>query len=94
MSINCCLVTKSCPWNNGTEYLKEYVVRIYYGMMYPQLLQSFLTLVTRWTVACQAPLYMGFLSQEYWSGLPFPSPESLRNPGIQPRSPPLQADSL
>ena len=44
MSINCCLVTKSCPWNNGTEYLKEYVVRIYYGMMYPQLLQSFLTL--------------------------------------------------
>ena len=44
MSINCCLVTKSCPWKNGTEYLKEDVVCIYHGMMCPQLLQSFLTL--------------------------------------------------
>ena len=36
--------------------------------------KSCLTLVTPWTVACQAPLSMGFFRQEYWSGLPFPSP--------------------
>ena len=43
--------------------------------------------VTPWTVACQAPLSMGFSSQEYWSGLPFPSPGDLPNPRIEPRSP-------
>ena len=52
------------------------------------------TLVTPWTVACQASLTMGFSRQEYWSGLPFPSPGDLPNPGIEPRSPALQADSL
>ena len=50
--------------------------------------------VTSWTVAYQAPLFMGFSRQEHWSGLPFPSPEDLPNPGIEPRSPALQADSL
>ena len=50
--------------------------------------------VTLWTVACQAPLSMGFSRQEYWSGLLFPSPEALCNPGIEPRSPALQADTL
>ena len=48
----------------------------------------------KWTVACQAPLSMGFSRQEYWSGLPFPSPEDLPDPGIEPRSSALQADSL
>ena len=52
------------------------------------------TLATPWTVACQAPLSMGFSRQEYWSGLPFPSPGNLPNPGIEPGSPVLQADSL
>ena len=52
------------------------------------------TLVTLWTVACQAPLSMGFSRQEYWSGLPFPSPGDLPTQGIGPRSPALQADSL
>ena len=52
------------------------------------------TLATPWTVAHQAPLSMGFSRQEYWSGLPFPSPGDLPNPGIKPRSPALQADSL
>ena len=52
------------------------------------------TLATPWTVACQAPLFMGFSRQEYWSGLPFPSPGDLPDPGIEPRSPALQADSL
>ena len=43
--------------------------------------------VTPWTVACQVPLSMGFPSQEYWSGLPFPPPRDLPNPGIEPTSP-------
>ena len=47
-----------------------------------------------WTVAHQTPLSMGFSRQEYWSGLPFPSPGDLPNPEIEPRSPASQADSL
>ena len=47
--------------------------------------------VTPWTVARQAPLSMGFSSQGYWSGLPFPSPGYLPDPGIKPGSPVLQA---
>ena len=46
------------------------------------------------TAARQAPLSMGFSGQEYWSGLPCPSPGDLPNPGIEPRSPALQADAL
>ena len=49
---------------------------------------------TPWTVAYQAPLSMGFSRQEYWSGLPFPSPGDLPNPGIEPRSSTFQADTL
>ena len=47
-----------------------------------------------WTVAYQAPPSMEFSRQEYWSGLPFPSPGDLPDPGIEPRSPTLQADAL
>ena len=50
--------------------------------------------VTPGTVAYQAPPSMGFSMQEYWTGLPFPSPGYLPNPGIEPRSPTLQADAL
>ena len=49
---------------------------------------------TQQTEACQAPVSMGFSRQEYWSVLPFPSPGDLPNPGIKPRFPALQADSL
>ena len=45
--------------------------------------------VTLWTVACQAPLSIGFSQQEYWSGLPFPPPGNLPEPGIEPMSPVL-----
>ena len=45
--------------------------------------------VTPWTVAYQASLSMGFSRQEYWSGLPFPYPEDLPSPGIEPGSPTL-----
>ena len=50
--------------------------------------------VTPWTVAHQAPLSMGFSRQESWSGLPFPSSGDLSDPGIEPWTPILQADSL
>ena len=50
--------------------------------------------VTQWTVACQALLSMGFSRHEYWSGLPFPPPGDLPDPGIEPGSPELQVDSL
>ena len=49
---------------------------------------------TPWAVAHQAPPSVGFTRQEYWSGLPFPSPGDLPNPRIEPRSPTLQADAL
>ena len=50
--------------------------------------------VTPWTAAHQPPVSMGFSRQEYWSGLPFPSPRDLPDPGIEPGSPALQVDSL
>ena len=52
------------------------------------------SLATPWTIARQVPLSMGFSRQEYWSGLLFPSPGNLPNPGIESSSPAPQADSL
>ena len=52
------------------------------------------TLATPWTVALQAPLSMGFARQEYWSGLPFPTPGDVPDPRIEPGSPALQAEFL
>ena len=49
---------------------------------------------TPWTVDHQAPLAMGFSKHEYWSGLPFPSPEDLPDPGMELWSPALEADAL
>ena len=54
-----------------------------------EVAQSCPTLVTLRDVACQALLSMGFSRQEYWSGLPFPSPGDLPNPRIEPGSPTL-----
>ena len=59
-----------------------------------KLLSRVRLFATTWTVAYQAPPSMGFSRQEYWSGLPFPSPGDLPNPGIEPGSPTLQADAL
>ena len=58
-----------------------------------KLLSRVRLFATLWTVAHQAPPSMGFFRQEYWSGLPFPSPGYLPNTGIEPRSPALQADA-
>ena len=65
--------------------------------MYMYVVQSLsrvLLFATSQTVAYQAPPSMGFSRQEYWSGLPFPSPADLPNPGIEPGSPALQTDAL
>ena len=59
-----------------------------------KLLSRVRLFATLWTVAHQAPPSMGFSRQEYWSGLPFPSPGDLPDPGIEPRSPTLQVDAL
>ena len=56
--------------------------------------QSSHTLCDSMDCSPQAPLSMEFSRQEYWNGLPFPFPEDLPNPGIEPRSPALQVDSL
>ena len=49
---------------------------------------------TPWAVARQVPPSMGYSRQEYWSGLPFPSPGDIPNPGIEPGSPTMRAESL
>ena len=59
-----------------------------------KLLSRVQLFATPWTVAYHAPPSMGFSRQEYWSGLPFPSPEDLPDPGIEPGSPTFQADAL
>ena len=62
--------------------------------MHAQLLSSVQLFATPWTVAREALLSMEFSRREYWSGLPFPSPGDLLDPGIKPGSPALQTDSL
>ena len=59
-----------------------------------ELLSHVQLFVTPWTVAYLAPPSMEFSKQEYWSGLLFPPPGDLPNPGIEPGSPTLQADAL
>ena len=75
--------THSCKreWGLGEEWVKslEFDIDI-------EVAQSCPTLCNPWTVAHQAPLSMEFSSQEYWSGLPLPSPGDLPDPGIKPRS--------
>ena len=63
-------------------------------MVMVKLLSRVRLFATPWTAAYQAPPSMGFSRQEYWSGLPFPSPGDLPNPGIEPGSPALEADTL
>ena len=74
---------KDCQ--NALIYVKFNVVK---------LLSHVRLFVTPWTVAYKALLSMEFSRQEYWSGLPFPSPGDLPNMGIEPRSPALQVDAL
>ena len=64
------------------------------GKSESEVAQSCPNLCDPWTVAHQAPPSMGYSRQEYWSGLPFPSPGDLPDPQIKPRSPSLQEHSL
>ena len=72
----------------ASKFTASFVVVAFYSLSRVRLF------VTWWTVAHEAPPSMGCPRQEYWSGLPFPSPGDLPRPGIKPRSPALQADSL
>ena len=80
------------------SFLLDLRYRFIQNMLIPhahvQPLSSVQLFVTTWTVAHQAPVSMGFPRQEYWSGVPFPSPGRLPDPGIKTRSPALQADSF
>ena len=86
--------------NIFTSRIKSRVINYWGGGWSPHggggglIAKSCPTLVTPRTVACQVPLSMGFSRQEYWSGLLFPSPGDLPEPGIEPWSPTFQADSL
>ena len=79
------LISKSFPEDiiMPDDYLKVKVKSLSHVQLF----------ATPWTVTLQAPLSKGFSRQEYWSGLPFPSPGDLLDPGIKPGSPALQADS-
>ena len=74
---------------NGTAVLEDSWAVSHHSKVKVKLLSHVQLFATPWTVAYQAPLSMGFSRQEYWSGLPFPSPGDLPNPGIKPRSPAL-----
>ena len=77
------------PWTIGFSVFSLVMV-----MVMVKSLSRVQLFATPWTVAYQAPPSMGFSRQEYWSGLPFPSPGDLPNPGIEPRSPALEANAL
>ena len=86
----------SCMWKkNEAQQSKPTHLALcnVYGRMC-QLLSCVQLYATPWTVTCQAPLSKRFSKQECWSGLPCTSPGDLPDPGIEPRSPALQADSL
>ena len=76
------------------EWVAISVSIIYICAMLCLVAQSCLTLCDLWAVAHQTPLSIEFSRQEYWSGLPFPTPEDLPDPGLEPRSPALQANSV
>ena len=85
MLSNCQKITTS------TTYFSDFTFNI---IKYMKVLSPVQLFATPWTVAYQAPPSMGFSRQEYWSGLPFPSPGDLPDAGIEPGSPALQADAL
>ena len=67
---------------------------LFLTVLHAQFLSHLWPFAAPWTIAHQTPLSMGFSRQEYWRGLPFPSPGDRPNPGIEPASPALQVDSL
>ena len=103
MVLFCLLHQQFGPVRPATEVLYDlclllycyyYTVFFMWKKVKMKSLSRVLLFVTPWTVAYQAPPSMGFSRQECWSGLPFPSPGDLPDPGIEPGSPTLQADAL
>ena len=89
------------PWgHNELDTAEQVHVLSFFSLQRQEFLCCLVTnviydsFVIPWTIGCQAPLSMEFSRQEYWGGLPFPSPEDLSNAGIKPGSPTLQADSV
>ena len=89
---------RSSPWGHKeldtTEQLSHGISTFETGISKVKSLSRVRLFVNTWTVAYQAPPSMGFSRQECWSGLPFPSPGDLPDPGIKPESPIFQADAL
>ena len=83
-----------CPLLECSGNLYAHSVSFSSKRAYTQLLSCVCWFVTPWTVAHQASLSMGFLRQEYWSGLPFPPRGVLPDPEMEPVSPELKVDSL
>ena len=86
-----------CPWDSpgkNTGVASISFSNAWKWKVKVKLLSRVRLFVTPWTVAYQTPPSMGFSRQEYWSGVPLPSPGHLPDPGIEPRSPALQADAL
>ena len=108
--VDCSLSCFLCQWDSSgksTEvschFLLQHKIMVHLKMddklkydakVKVMVAQSCLTLCDLWTVDCQAPLSMEFSRQEYWRGQSFPSPGDLPDPGIEPKSPTLQADAL
>ena len=96
LGLRCCY-----HWNLSQRDLSPGLFQVPWEVFLLPLLKVKVKLLSRvwlfaipWTVVYQASLSMGFSRQEYWSGLAFPSPGDLPDPGIEPRSPALQADAL
>ena len=96
---NSFLISSVICWLFRSVLFSLHMFSIFNSFIFPAVVgclvaKSFPTLVAPWTVACQTPLSVELSRPEYWSWLPFPSPENLPNSGIEPGSPALQADSL
>ena len=85
--------TDSCH-SHGNACISHTCIITYTIVLNVKSLSYVQLFATPWTVTYQVPLSIGFSRQEYWSGLPFPPPGDLPNPGVEPRSPTLQADAL
>ena len=94
MFLKLMLLTPPPHWEYRVRYRREQVTHRQTRTIIVKSLSRVRLVATPWTVAHQAPPSMGFSRQEYWSGLPFPSPGDLPDSGIEPGSPALQADAL
>ena len=90
ISRHCCWLRHQPVWEAGNPCLIPTLLAGCTALSHSVVSDS----ATPRTVAAQVPLSLGFSREEYWSGLPCSSPGNLPNPGIKPRSPALQADSL